>query len=95
MDNPYSKLIGIMRKQGTAFNPSSVMLAELVSLNFSQVPYKLVIKSGDLEIDEDNILLDSELFDPTKLAAGDTVAVLPTADNQTYIVLAKVVSLDG
>jgi len=130
-DNPYSKLIEQMKKQGATSNPPSVQIGEVIS------PNPLTIRIGDLQIDKDNILIADYLLKdykrkikiPEVVATGETnnvsvgdhathkhsvdkigineveiiyldtfkqgdkLAVLSTEDKQTYIILARVVSL--
>jgi hypothetical protein len=130
-DNPYSKLIEQMKKQGATSNPPSVQIGEVIS------PNPLTIRIGDLQIDKDNILMADYLLKEYKrkvkipeatatgetnnvsvgdhgthkhsvdkigineveiifldtFKQGDKLAVLSTEDKQTYIILARVVSL--
>jgi len=130
-DNPYSKLIEQMKKQGATSNPPSVQIGEVIS------PNPLTIRIGDLQIDKDNILIADYLLKDYKrkikiqevvatgetnnvsvgdhgthkhsvdkigineveiiyldtFKQGDKLAVLSTEDKQTYIILARVVSL--
>lgn len=129
-ENPYSKLIEQMQKQGSISNPPSMQIGEVISSN------PLTIRIGDLQIDKDNILIADYLKEykrkikiPEVVATGETndvsvgdhgthkhnvtkvgineveitfldtlkqgdkLAILPTSDRQTYIVLARVVSL--
>lgn len=127
-DNPFATIIGIIRKEGSAYNPPAIMLAEVLS-----PPPGLLIKAGDIQIGNPNILIADYLLpgyqrqysqtgegtiitktppSPIEfseytvlesladsgqitwtdtLKTGDTVAVMPTYDGQTYIILAKVV----
>ena len=130
-DNPYSKLIEQMKKQGATSNSPSIQIGEVIS------PNPLTIKIGDLQIDKDNILIADYLLKDYRrkvkipevvatgetnnvsvgdhgthkhsvdkigineveitfldtLKQGDKLAILPTSDRQTYITLARVVSL--
>lgn len=130
-DNPYSKLIEQMKKQGATSNPPSVQIGEVIS------PNPLTIRIGDLQIDKDNILMADYLLKEYKrkvkipevtatgetnnvsvgdhgihkhsvekigineveitfldtFKQGDKLAIIPTSDRQTFIILARVVSL--
>ena len=59
--NPFSDLVAIMRDQGSAYNPTSIQLAEVIN-----PPPNLIIKFGDLEIDKDFILIADYLLDSYK-----------------------------
>lgn len=124
-ENPYSKMIEIMKNQGTKSN--NPLIAIVI-----ESPPNLVIKINDLQIDKVNILIADYLLSGYKrniripevsatgetnetnthkhsinkiginnmettfldtLKKGDKLAVLPTDDKQTYIVLCRVVSL--
>lgn len=130
-DNPYSKLIEQMKKQGATSNPPSVQIGKVIS------PDPLTVKIGDLQIDKDNILIADHLLKEYKrkikipevtatgetnsisvgdhgthkhsvekigineveitfldtFKQGDKLAIVSTSDRQTYIILARVVSL--
>lgn len=125
-ENPYSKMIEIIKKQGASYNPPSIQIGVVIS------PNPLTIKIGDLPINKDNILITDYLLQGYKrkikvpevtttgetgensghkhniskigieeaeitfldtLKQGDKLAILPTSDKQTYIVLARVVGL--
>ena len=130
-DNPYSKIIEQMKKQGASSNPPAIEIGKVIS------PNPLTIRIGDLQIDKDNILIADYLLKEYKrkikipevtatgetnnvsvgdhgthkhnvikvgvneveitfldtLKQGDKLAILPTSDRQTYIILARVVSL--
>lgn len=79
-----------MRTQGAKYNTPYVQLGVVVS------PDPLTIKLGDLQIGKENLLVAEYLL-PSYLTDGlkaeDIVALTPTLDEQTYIVLARVVSL--
>ena len=109
-ENPFNQLIGLMREEGKAYNPPSILLAEVIS------PSPLVIKVGDLQIDKDNLkVADYLLLDYKRqyqsssdditygttnyikfkntVSKGDILAVMPTADRQTFVILARVVNI--
>lgn len=83
VDNPYSKIIQQMKKQGKTVNSPSIQIGRVVS------PKPLTVQIGDLQIDMDNILISDCIKD--ELIKDDGLAILPTSDRQTYIILAKVV----
>lgn len=56
-DNPYSKLIEIIRDKGSSNNPPSIQIGEVIS----PLP-NLIIKIGDLQVDKDNILIADYLL---------------------------------
>lgn|GEM_PF-1256488 len=55
-------------------------------------PQMYEVKSVDIDFANDG---SGEITYKTDLQQGDVVAVMPTYDRQTYIVLCKVVSLNG
>lgn len=63
-ENPFSKIIEEMRKQGEKANPPSVQIGQIIS---SQ---PLVIRIGDLQVDEDNILIADYLLKDYKKTAS-------------------------
>lgn len=106
-DNPYSKMIEIMKNQRARSNDPIV--ATVI-----EPPPNLIIKVNDLQIDKSNILIADYLLEgykrnikiPEVQAIGDVEAtfqdtlkkddkltVLPTEDRQTYIILCRVVEL--
>jgi len=60
-DNPYSKIVEIMQKQGAMLNPPSIQIGEVIS-----PPPNLVVKINDLQIDKDNILVADHLLKEEK-----------------------------
>lgn len=56
-ENPYSKMIEIMKRQGTSLNPPSIQIAEVI-----EPPPNLIVKVNDLQIDKDNILIADYLL---------------------------------
>ena len=56
-DNPYSKLIEIMKVKGSSSNPPSIQIAEVIS-----PPPNLIIKIGDLQLDKNNVLIADYLL---------------------------------
>lgn len=57
-DNPYSKMIEIMKNKGASFNPPSIQIGEVI-----EPPPNLVVKVNDLQIDKDNILIADYLLE--------------------------------
>jgi hypothetical protein len=55
-ENPYSKMIEIMKKQG-ASNPPSIQIGEVI-----EPPPNLIIMVNDLPIDKENILIADYLL---------------------------------
>ncbi len=80
--NPYIEILKHMQDQGAKYNPPSIQLGEMINSN--------TCKIGDLQIDKDNLLIADDLLN---IKAGDIVAVIPTNDMQTYIILARVVKV--
>lgn len=74
-----------MQEQGKKYNPPSICLGEIISVS------PLVIRTGDLELDNEDLLLSTTVSDNPK--QGDLVALLPTENRQTYIVLCKLVKV--
>ena len=90
-DNPYTYLIKAMREEGSAFNPPSLNIGEVIS------PLgDLKIKVNGLLLDKTDLLISEDLVHSSKfidLKKGDKVLVFPTEDNQTHIIVSKVVAL--
>lgn len=102
-ENPFSKIIEAMREEGAVNNPPSITLATVASTN----PINIFIGKLPLDGDnlyfadylhegyKRNVTLnggvESELEYKDSLTVGDVLAVMPTADRQQYIVLARVV----
>lgn len=68
-ENPYSKMIELMQRQGSIVNPPSIQVAEVIS-----TPPNLVIKLGDLQVDKDNILIADYLLPGYKRKASQKSA---------------------
>ena len=71
-----------MQEQGRKSNPPSICLGEIISVS------PLAIRTGDLKLDSDDLLLSTTVSDDQR--QGDLVALFPTENRQTYIVLCKV-----
>lgn len=72
-----------MQEQGRKYNPPTICLGEIISVS------PLVIRTGNLELDSDDLLLSTTVSD--NQTQGDLVALFQTEHRQTYIVLCKVV----
>ncbi len=73
-ENPYSKMIEIMQKQGATSNPPSIQIGEVI-----EPPPNLIIKVNDLQIDKDNILIaDYLLKDHMREVRTDTMTNTPS-----------------
>lgn len=78
-DNPYSKIIEIMQKQGSTSNPPSIQIGEVIS-----PPPNLIVKINDLQIDKDNILIaDYLLKDHMREVRTDTMTNVPSKQYET------------
>lgn len=107
-DNPYSTIIQIMRQEGAAYNPTGIVLAKVISPPpnlFIEAGEIQVGKENLLLADallpgykrSVNIAaaepVSGEMTYLDTLAVGDLLAVIPTYDGQTFVILAKVVRL--
>lgn len=81
MKDPYVELVKIIKERGADDNPPSLQLGTMVGSN--------ILKIGDLQIDSSNLLINE--YWKGKLVSGDSVAALAIKDNQTFIILCKVV----
>lgn len=104
--DPYVKIIGSMQRQGKKFNPPSICTGTVTSPppNLIIEANNTTLYSDDILISdflladyprEVNInSLDQEMkTKDTCLNKDDIVAIMPTIDMQTWIVLCKVVSV--
>nr|WP_303244413.1 DUF2577 domain-containing protein [uncultured Cellulosilyticum sp.] len=66
MDNPYSGLLQMMQTQGAKNNPPSICLGEVIT------PNPLTIKTEDLILDHDDILVSDVLVDGYKRELVET-----------------------
>lgn len=105
--NPYSHIMGMMRHQGSLDNPPTVTIATVLSLDplTISVDKELQVDSDNIKI-ADYLLsgyqrqatissadITNEPMQFTDgLKVNDELAVIPTADGQTYIIFCKVVS---
>lgn len=90
-DKDFAKLLKIMQRQGEANNPTGLEIGVMTSAKKCSV--------GDLELDEDDLLIAEHLITGyyTKndkyikpLAKGDVVAV-QQIDDETYAILERMV----
>lgn len=56
MNNPYVELIEQMKQHGSAYNPPSILLGEVISDN------PLIVTIGDLQINKENIYISDLLL---------------------------------
>jgi hypothetical protein len=107
--DPYVKILNLMTKKGSENNPLSICIGKVISpppeiiiqTNNLQLykedlyiaDYLLQGYSRKVSIAPDctgNIIAANDTIE-----VGDELAVLPTADNQTWIILCKVVKCNG
>ena len=51
INNPYSEMVKLMQTHGAKYNPSSIQLGEVTSIE------PLTIKTGDLQLNKNNLLM--------------------------------------
>jgi hypothetical protein len=82
--NPYSHFNNLMREIGSMDNPGGIFSGTVISIS------PLVVTNDKQQIDSDNnIFVNASLT----LNTGDVVAIMPSADGQTFYILCKVVSV--
>ncbi|HEX2927554.1 MAG TPA: DUF2577 family protein [Ruminiclostridium sp.] len=86
MDDPYKLIIQTMRKEGSVYNPPSVMLGEV-----TDPPPDLLVNAWGLQLDRDNLKVADYLAGT--LTKGDEVVIMPTSDKSQFIILCRVVGL--
>jgi hypothetical protein len=88
--DPYVKILNTMKTKGAESNPPGIVTGTVIS-----PPPNLIIQTKDLQIYNDDILIADYLLNSTitTLNNGDSVAIMPTVDLQTWIILCKVVSI--
>jgi hypothetical protein len=84
--NPYMDILHLMRKHGAKVNSPSLLLGEVVSVS----PQPFIIKVNGIHIDKDNLLISSSVG---LLSVGDTLAIMPMDNRQTFVILCKVVNV--
>lgn len=90
-DNPYAAIISMMRQEGSAHNPPPIMLAEVLS-----PPPHLLIKAGDVQIGNPNILIADYLlpgYQRQYSQTGDGTMIAKTPPPATYSDYTEVESL--
>ena len=80
-DNPYSKIIEIIKDKGASKNPPSIQIGEVIS-----PPPNLIIKIGDLQVDKDNILIADYLLKEHKRQIKSDTMLLPVNETGTTTV---------
>lgn len=83
LDNPYSKLIKIIREEGSENNPLSFLIGQIVN----PLP-NIIVKLEGIQIDKSDIWISDNL---SNVKAGDNVLVLCSEDRQQFIIISKVV----
>ncbi len=86
MDDPFKLIIDVMRKEGSIYNPPSVMLGKVIN----PAPDLLISVNG-LQLDKDDLKAAEYLTGSLK--NGDEVVILPAADKKVFLIICKVVSL--
>lgn len=64
-DNPFIKMIELMRKQGKYYNPPTILLAEVSHIQINADTHRieeLKIKVNEIEIDQDQIIIADHLL---------------------------------
>lgn len=103
-DQNYSEFLELMRNQGRMDNPQTLFIGTVKT--WASDNSKIEIEVDDLILDQEDILVADYLMDGFKfplkttnpavkkggLKKGDLVAVMKCNDNDTYVILAKVVS---
>lgn len=105
MINPYNELQKIMRSEGAALNPPTMVIGKVLSINplhivadgtplFKNNLYinkTLLDYSCDVLLNSNNQDIDGNLTLKTILHEGSLVAMQATDDRQKYIVLCEVI----
>ena len=86
MNNPFNSLIDAIREEGKFYNEPSFYFAKVTS----ELP-NLRVLINDMELNKNNLLIDSILLDTNRLSIGDKVVMLK--DNNKFIIISKVVSI--
>lgn len=80
-----------MQEQGKKYNTPAVCIGKVVKTH----PFQ--IETGEMLLEQEDILISSALVDtnnrPNNLKQDELLALIPTENRQTYIVLCKVVKL--
>lgn len=107
--DPYVKMLNLMKKKGAESNPPSICIAKVISAppeiivqtndlqlykdDLYMADYLLTGYSRDVSINPN--CSGSKITTNDTIKVGDELAVLPTGDNQTWIILCKVVNCNG
>ena len=86
MNSPFSNLIGLLREEGKFYNDPSFYFAKVIS----ELP-NLKVVLNDMELNKNNLLIDSLLLNTNSLNVGDKVVML--RDDNKFIIISKVVSI--
>ena len=86
MNNPFNSLIDAIREEGKFYNEPSFYFAKVTS----ELP-NLRVLINDMELNKNNLLIDSILLDTNRLSIGDKVVMLK--DNNKFIIISKVVNV--
>ncbi|OPA80224.1 hypothetical protein BVG16_05630 [Paenibacillus selenitireducens] len=84
-----SWLVQFIRDQGTKDRPPTLLLGQVKSA----IP-SLVVQTQGMELDQEDLLVAADLMLKDALLSGDTVALMPLAQGQQFLVLSKVVKLN-
>jgi len=104
--NPYIKILNAARKEGSKDNPPSICIGKVISPppNLIIETKNLQLYTDDIYIADyllqgysrDISIIDgagTKITTTDSLKENDRVAIMPTADLQTWIILCKVVSI--
>lgn len=67
MENPYAGLLNIMQQQGKKYNPPTISIGTVISTS------PLTIKTGDLILDQEDLLVNYELTNEYQRACKVTI----------------------
>lgn len=85
-DKQIARLLKIMREQGKKDNPETLVIGTMSSAKSCTV--------GELELDAEDLLVAEHLVtDGSRLKKGDTVVLMKLEEQDTYVILSKVVEL--
>lgn len=84
-----SWLVQFIREQGAKDRPPTMLLGQVKS-----APPSLIVQTQGMELDHEDLLITAELKLKDALLQGDTVALMPLAQGQQFLVISKVVKLD-
>lgn len=106
--DPYVKMLNLMKTKGAESNPPSISIGKVISPPPEIIVQTrdLQLYKDDLYIADSLLTGYSRQVSITNctgtavtttdtIKAGDELAILPTVDNQTWIILCKVVKCNG